>query len=100
MMLGAEGVTALCLGLRTNGTLKQLHLPYCAIGPPGGAPLAEMLSYSKLALTTLNLQVAGSTRDRIGATRRHTWYLASHPRRARARDAQAAGGGGIAWRPI
>ena len=54
--LGAEGVTALCRGLRTNSTLKQLHLPYCGVGPLGGAPLGEMLSYSKLALAVLNLQ--------------------------------------------
>merc|ERR1719231_1095947 len=54
--LGAEGVTALCRGLRTNSTLKQLHLPYCDIGPLGGAPLGEMLSYNRLALTVLNLQ--------------------------------------------
>ena len=51
-----EGVTALCRGLRTNCTLKQLHMPYCGIGALGGAPLAEMLSYAKLTLTTLNLQ--------------------------------------------
>ena len=49
-------MTALCRGLRTNCTLKQLHMPYCGIGALGGAPLAEMLSYAKLTLTTLNLQ--------------------------------------------
>lgn len=54
--LGSEGVRALCRGLRTNSTLKQLHLPYCAIDEGGGAPLGEILSYSRLQITVLNLQ--------------------------------------------
>lgn len=55
--LGSEGTAALCRGLRTNSTLKQLHLPYCDLGPEAGAPLGEMLSYTKLQLAVLNLQV-------------------------------------------
>lgn len=55
--LGSEGVAALCRGLRTNSSLKQLHLPYCDLGVDSGAPLGEMLSYSKLQLAVLNLQV-------------------------------------------
>lgn len=54
--LGSEGVAALCQGLRTNSSLRQLHLPYCNIDHSAGAPLAEMLSNSQSALTLLNLQ--------------------------------------------
>lgn len=54
--LGSEGVAALCTGLRTNSTLKQLHLPYCRIDADGGAPLGELLSYRQSALQLLNLQ--------------------------------------------
>jgi len=54
--LGSEGVFALCQGLRTNSTLKQLHLPYCNIDEKGGPPLGEMLSYRQLTLNMLNLQ--------------------------------------------
>ena len=56
-LLGSEGAAALCRGLRTNSSLKQLHLPYCDLGPDAGAPLGEMLSFTKLKLTVLNLQV-------------------------------------------
>ncbi len=55
--LGSEGTAALCRGLRTNSSLKQLHLPYCDLGSEAGAPLGEMLSYTKLQLAVLNLQV-------------------------------------------
>lgn len=55
--LGSEGAGALCRGLRTNSTLKQLHLPYCDLGEDAGAALGEMLSYTKLQLSVLNLQV-------------------------------------------
>lgn len=55
--LRSEGVAALCRGLRTNSTLKQLHLPYCNLDADAGAPLGEMLSYVKLQLAVLNLQV-------------------------------------------
>lgn len=55
--LGSEGTAALCRGLRTNSTLKQLHLPYCNLDSDAGAPLGEMLSYTKLQLAVLNLQV-------------------------------------------
>lgn len=55
--LGSEGTAALCRGLRTNSSLKQLHLPYCDLGADAGAPLGEMLSYTKLQLAVLNLQV-------------------------------------------
>lgn len=55
--LGDDGAGALCWGLRTNSSLKYLHLPYCNLGAESGAPLGEMLSYTKLQLATLNLQV-------------------------------------------
>ncbi|CAN0444931.1 unnamed protein product, partial [Ectocarpus sp. 12 AP-2014] len=54
--LGSEGTAALCRGLRTNSSLKQLHLPYCDLGSDAGPPLGEMLSYTKLQLAVLNLQ--------------------------------------------
>ena len=54
--LGSDGVKALCEGLRTNSSLRQLHLPYCEIDENGAAPLAEMLTYRLLGLTSLNLQ--------------------------------------------
>lgn len=54
--LGTEGVAALCKGLRTNSTLKQLHLPYCNIDSGAGEPLSEMLTYTRLGLTMLNLK--------------------------------------------
>uniref|UniRef100_A0A7S2SFQ2 Uncharacterized protein n=1 Tax=Rhizochromulina marina TaxID=1034831 RepID=A0A7S2SFQ2_9STRA len=54
--LGTEGVAALCRGLRTNSTLKQLHLPFCNIDADGGAPIGDMLAFSKLGLTLLNLR--------------------------------------------
>ncbi|CAN0514017.1 unnamed protein product [Laminaria digitata] len=55
--LGSEGTASLCRGLRTNSSLKQLHLPYCDLGADAGPPLGEMLSYTKLQLAVLNLQV-------------------------------------------
>lgn len=54
--LGGLGVRALCRGLRTNSTLQQLHLSYCGIHPDGGAPLGELLSFTKLGLQRLALQ--------------------------------------------
>lgn len=55
--LGSEGTASLCRGLRTNSSLKQLHLPYCDLGADAGPALGEMLSYTKLQLAVLNLQV-------------------------------------------
>jgi|Dee2metaT_26_FD_contig_31_3059445_length_1361_multi_8_in_0_out_0_1 hypothetical protein len=62
--IGSDGVAALCRGLRTNLTLRQLHLPYCKIDERGAAALADMLSADKrnpndgspAGLTFLNLQ--------------------------------------------
>ena len=48
--LGDEGVINLCQGLRTNGTLKQLHLEFCSITAEGAPAIAEVLAncYSSL----------------------------------------------------
>jgi hypothetical protein len=35
-MVGSEGCSNICRGLRSNQTLKQLHLPFCDIGPEVG----------------------------------------------------------------
>ncbi|CAM9998429.1 unnamed protein product, partial [Phaeothamnion confervicola] len=60
--LGSDGAAALCRGLRTNAMLRQLHLPYCGVGPEGGGALGEVLAYGRCHLTVLNLQG-----NRIGA---------------------------------
>ena len=54
--LGSDGCRALCQGLRTNATLKQLHLCYCGLDEDAGAPLGEVLSYAKTTLQKLHLQ--------------------------------------------
>ena len=43
-------------GLRTNGTLKQLHLRYCGITSDGGVYLAEVLANARTVLEVLNLE--------------------------------------------
>lgn len=52
--LGAQGVAALCVGLRTNSSLKQLHLAYCQIDD--AAAIGEMLTYHQTKLSELNMQ--------------------------------------------
>jgi hypothetical protein len=56
MNLGTEGVAELCRGLRSNSTLRQLHLPYCCIDSRAGAALGEMLAHPRGQLLVLNLQ--------------------------------------------
>ena len=68
--LGTDGCKALCQGLRTNETLKQLHLPYCAIDGAGGEPLGEMLSYPIAAPKSprrlcIHVAAAASPRPRL-----------------------------------
>lgn len=53
--LGSEGLSNLCRGLRTNISMKQLHLQYCKIDEEGGRYLGEVLSSSKSALELLNI---------------------------------------------
>ncbi|CAM9861997.1 unnamed protein product [Scytosiphon promiscuus] len=67
--LGSEGAAALCRGLRTNSSLKQLHLPYCGLGSDAGAPLGEMLSYTKLQLAGNRLEAEGTKNISPGLAR-------------------------------
>ena len=61
LTLGAEGISNLCRGLRTNGTLKQLHLAYCQLPAEAGAPLADLLANARTSLEIMNL-----TGNRLG----------------------------------
>ncbi|GMI46957.1 hypothetical protein TrCOL_g1164 [Triparma columacea] len=54
--LGTAGVAALCLGLRTNSTLKKLSLRYCNIDGESGGPLGEVLFNSQCGLNILDIQ--------------------------------------------
>jgi hypothetical protein len=54
--LGSEGVSNLCRGLRSNGTLRQLHLAFCEVGPEAGLSLADALASPALGLLLLNLE--------------------------------------------
>mmetsp|Transcript_6195 Transcript_6195/g.6363 ORF Transcript_6195/g.6363 Transcript_6195/m.6363 type:complete len:344 (+) Transcript_6195:173-1204(+) len=60
-MLGLEGTVNLCKGLRTNATLKQLHLSFCQLPPEAGVPLSEVI-----ANTRSSLEVLGLTGNRLG----------------------------------
>jgi len=64
-----EGMSALCLGLRTNSTLKDLSVQYCNLnGKEGGDAVSELLSFKRSALATLNLagnQLGGKGLSRI-----------------------------------
>lgn len=53
--LKSEGISLLCLGLRTNSTLKSLSVQYCDIDSDGAEGIAEMLSFKKSVITSLNL---------------------------------------------
>jgi hypothetical protein len=55
LSLKSEGCAALCLGLRTNSTLKKLSLRYCDLDEESGAPLGEVLSFGKCGLNILDL---------------------------------------------
>lgn len=52
---GSLGCINLCQGLRTNSTLKQLHLNYCGIDETAGAELANLLSNVRTSLEVLSL---------------------------------------------
>lgn len=52
---GDQGLEMLCKGLRTNITLKQLHLQFCRMTSAAGAPLADLLANSKSAIEVLNI---------------------------------------------
>jgi Ran GTPase-activating protein (RanGAP) involved in mRNA processing and transport len=53
--LGDEGVAHLCKGLRTNQSLKQLHLQFCGITAESGPHLAEVLANSRSELEVVNV---------------------------------------------
>lgn len=53
--LGDEGIIGLCKGLRTNSTLKQLHIQFCNVTSASGPALAELLANSKSALEVFNM---------------------------------------------
>jgi len=55
-LVGQEGVHNICRGLRSNVSLKQLHLAYCDVGPEAGASLGEALSFAQSGLLLLNLE--------------------------------------------
>jgi len=52
---GSAGLHQLCLGLRTNISLRQLHLQFCNITSESGEDLAELLSNTNSLLEVLNL---------------------------------------------
>lgn len=53
--LGSEGIMYLCRGLRTNISLKQLHLQFCNLTAEAGPHLSDLLANSRSSLELLNL---------------------------------------------
>ena len=53
--IGAQGAQNLCRGLRSNMTLRQLHMQFCQITHEAGPALGELVSNSKSSLEVLNL---------------------------------------------
>mmetsp|Transcript_4717 Transcript_4717/g.10487 ORF Transcript_4717/g.10487 Transcript_4717/m.10487 type:complete len:155 (+) Transcript_4717:3884-4348(+) len=53
--LKSEGIAALCRGLRTNSTIKHLSAQYCSIDSHGTENIAEMLSFRRSSLVSINL---------------------------------------------
>ena len=56
LSIGTAGVDYLCRGLRTNSTLKQLHLAYCGLDHEAAVFISSVLANTKSGLTQLNLQ--------------------------------------------
>ena len=53
---GTKGVVNLCKGLRSNSTLKQLHLQFCQIsGEESGLALGDVVSSRHSNLEVLNV---------------------------------------------
>ena len=52
--LGDDGVINLCKGLRTNATLKQLHLQFCNLTSECGPHLADLMANSRSGLELVN----------------------------------------------
>ena len=53
--LGDEGLDFLCKGLRTNISLKQLHLQCCKLTSDAGVSLQELLANSRSNIEVLNI---------------------------------------------
>lgn len=53
--LQSDGVAALCKGLATNSTLKNLSLKHCGIDETGAAAIANMLLFKRSSLISLDL---------------------------------------------
>ena len=53
--IGSQGVIELCNGLRTNSSLKNIHLSYCNIDEEAGPALGDLVTYTKCGIVTLNL---------------------------------------------
>jgi len=53
--LGDEGILNLCRGLRTNITLRQLHLQFCNLTHESGVHLSEVMANSKSSIEVLNI---------------------------------------------
>jgi len=59
--LGDDGLSNLCKGIRTNVTLRQLHVQFCNITSQSGPALADLLANTDSGLTVLNV-----TGNRLG----------------------------------
>ena len=56
--LGTKGIANLCKGLRSNSTLRELHVQYCQIhGAEGGTAVSDLLANSRTNLTILYMQL-------------------------------------------
>jgi hypothetical protein len=64
--LGSVGLETLCRGLRTNISLKQLHLQFCNLQSDAGQYLADLLANSRSNLELLN--VSGNRLGGVGLT--------------------------------
>jgi len=53
--LGSDGIMYLCRGLRTNISLKQLHLQFCNLTAEAGIHLSDLLANSRSTLELLNI---------------------------------------------
>lgn len=61
---GDEGLEMLCKGLRTNITLKQLHLQFCCLTQEAGPHLSELLANAKSSIEVFN--VSGNKLGGVG----------------------------------
>jgi hypothetical protein len=67
MSIGTHGCAELCRGLRTNSTLKQLHISFCGITEGGGDSLSDLLAHTKTNIEILNL--AGNKLGGLGLSK-------------------------------